>query len=391
MFEIKNSNIATFLTEKPQCPYCKSSLVIKHGHTTTGNNRFRCRKCGKTWVLEKNEVIRPDLAEIVEAYLMGRTYRDLVEVYHSSPLRINQKIRDFLDGCPPWEQYVDACVKSHEPRMVYLVGRTFSCYREGQKGNTMYLALAVDSLSTVVLGYEVDTKESSNVWLRLLDRLNSRGVICPTFISNGANAIDEAIMTIFPYSNIKITYHRAYHDKELLCCLGRLPINNKLINEAIKAYDTLRNNNLNKYLMLSNDIKVKDILRAAPELFVKRLKERLENSPRIRIEGMISAFQSRFEKFHMLKGDPLPIINGWIARWMLAKLDIGFSRLSVYKQVPCSTSFKSFSCGNLPTVLKLDIDNPILKSFVIEIAARGLQIPMEPFACEMKLDKCSLI
>jgi len=45
---------------------------------------------------------RPDIADIVEAYLTGPTYRDLVNVYHSSPLRINQKIRDFLEGCPNW-------------------------------------------------------------------------------------------------------------------------------------------------------------------------------------------------------------------------------------------------------------------------------------------------
>jgi transposase-like protein len=104
------------------CPYCRSAKVIKHGTTSVGNTRFRCRNCGKTWVTERKDAGKPDISDVVEAYLNGRTCRDLVEVYHSSPLRINQKIREFLDGCPPWEEYLDSVVKKHEPRLIYLFG-----------------------------------------------------------------------------------------------------------------------------------------------------------------------------------------------------------------------------------------------------------------------------
>ena len=378
-------------TEKnPNCVYCNSSKVIKHGKTSTGNRRYRCRNCGKTWVLEKSETVRPDIADIVEAYLQGRTCRDLVSVYHSSPLRINQKIREFLEGCPHWEEYIDTCMKRHEPRLVYLLGRKFSCSCKGSKDNTMYMALAVDAMSTVVLGYEISTRESYQVWMNLLDKLNCRGVIVPTFMANGSKFIEEAVKVIFPYSSLRIYYHRAYRDRELNCCLSRLPINGKLINDAIKAYDTSKNKNLNKYLKNTNDKRLKDILLSSPEHFIKRLSERLNSKARIRIEGLTSAFQSRFEKFHMLKGDPEPVINGWIAHWMLSRQDFGFSRLSIYTQVPCSTSFKAFSCGNLPPKLNLKEDSPLLKTFVIEIAARGLQIPIMYAKCEMKLDKCSL-
>ena len=40
--------------------------------------------------------------------------------------------------------------------------------------------------------------------------------------------------------------------------------------------------------------------------------------------------------------------------------------------------------------MHLDDDSPLLKTFVIEIAARGLQLPVISAKCEMKLDKCSL-
>ena len=376
--------------EKPSCIYCKSNKVIKHGQTSTGNKRYRCRNCSKTWVVEKNETLRPDLADITEAYLMGSTCRDLVSVYHSSPLRINQKIREFLNGCPDWEDYLDACLNIQEPKMIYLIGRNFSCSVNSSNNNQLYLALAIDALSTVVLGFEIGECESQEVWIKLISRMKSRKIVTPTFLTNGSKFVEEAIQSSSPESAIRITYHRVYRDKELACCMSRLPINIKLINEAVKSIETLKNKNLNKYLNNSHDSKLFDILRSSPERFSKRLKERIDNKPKIRVEGLTHAFQSRFEKFHMIKGDPYPVINGWIARFMLTALDIGFSRLSMYMQIPCDTSFKSYTCGNRPKVMQLKEDSPFLSAFVIEIAARGLQIPTSTFQCEMKLDKCSL-
>ena len=379
-------------TEKnPLCIYCKSSKVIKHGQTSTGNKRYRCRNCGKTWVLEKNEAIRPDLSDIAEAYLSGRTCRDLVSVYHSSPLRINQKIREFLDGCPHWEDYLDACVPEHHTRLIYLIGRNFSCQSKGAKSNTMFLAMAVDALSTVVLGYEISAKESKNTWLYMLDRLNCRGIKCNTFITNGSKQIEESVLAVYPEATLEITYHKAYRDKELTCCLSRLPVNIKLFNEAIKVFDGVKHPKLLSYLNDDHGHRAKEILKSAPEMFAHRLKERLDSKPRVRIDGLGTAFKMRFEKFHMLKDNPYPVINGWIAKWMVNRLDMGFSRLSVYMQLPVATSFKAFSCGSLPVLLQLSPESPLLKTFIVEIATRALQIPGVNFTCEMKLDKCSLI
>ena len=96
-----------------------------------------------------------------------------------------------------------------------------------------------------------------------------------------------------------------------------------------------------------------------------------------RFEGLISAFKSRFEKFHLIKYDPYPIINGWIAWWMLVPLTIGFSRLALYFQHPCKTYFKNFNCGSLPECWELPIDSPEMKRFIIELAVRALHIPIK--------------
>ncbi|TAL67762.1 MAG: hypothetical protein EPN82_13395 [Bacteroidetes bacterium] len=379
-------------TEKnPTCIYCKSSKVIKHGQTSTGNKRFRCRNCGKTWVLEKNETIRPDTHEIVEQYLGGRTCRDLVDVYHSSPLRINQKIREFLEGCPHWEDYLDLSVSHHETRLIYMIGRNFSCLAKGSKSNQMFLAMAVDALSTVVLGFEIGRKDSKTLWTHLLDRMSKRGIKSRTFITNGSRQIEEAVQQIYPEADLKITYHKAYRDKELTCCLSRLPINPKLFNEALKSFEFVKKENLLHYIKDINGHKTKELLKQSQDVFAHRLRERLDNKPRARIDGLGTAFKMRFEKFHMLKENPFPVINGWIAKWMLNRLEFGFSRLAVYMQMPVATSFKNFSCGSLPELLQLGEESQILKVFVVEIATRAVQIPGVNFTCEMKLDKCSLM
>lgn len=376
--------------EKITCIYCKSSKVIRHGKTSTGNRRYRCRNCGRTWVIEKAEIVRPDIATLTEAYLSGRTFRDLVEIYHSSPLRINKKVREFLEGSPNWEEYLDLCVPKHNVRLAYLVGRTFSAATSEKPDHTMFIAMAVDALSNVVLGFELSETDNYQTWFSLLERLRRRNIEIPTFMSNGSIHIEEAVGDVFPNSTVRLFYHRSYRDREVQCCLSRAPINNKLINDAIHAYEICNNQNLSRYLKISNDKFFHEVLKNSPDYFCRRLQERLDNKPKIRIEGLSNAFQARFEKFHMLKSDPFPLVNGWIAKWMVQPLDIGFSRLAIYMQIPVATNFRTFACGQKPTLNLISIESPILKTFIVEIAARALQIPIFYNRCEMKLDKCSL-
>jgi hypothetical protein len=364
--------------------------VIKHGKTSTGNRRYRCRNCQRTWVSEKIGTQRPDLSELVETYLSGRTYRELVETYKSSPLRINQKIREFLASCPNWEDYVDACTTIHESRLIYIISKSFSCSVKGDGNNLMFVGMAVDALSTVVLGYQVGTMETQELWTSLFERLYNRGIKCNDFMSNGSNFVDEAINKFYPNSNHRIFYHKAWRDKELVCCFSRLNSKSRLVSEAIKSYDNLKNANLVSYLKFYDENRLKEEIINSPEDFTKRLKERIEARNLLRIEGLLSAFQRRFEKFHMLKDDPEPLVNGWIARWMTRKLEFGYSRLSVYAQIPSITSFKMFSCGQIPKPILFREDNTMLKAFMIEIAARGFQVPIYYLSCEMMPEKCCM-
>lgn len=359
------------------CPFCHSSKIIKHGKTSAGIQRYRCLFCHKTWVENKASQKKPDIGTLTEAYLSGYSYRALHELCQSSPIRINQKIRKYLIGCPSWEDYLDACTSKHEARLIHLVGTKFKCTLSNNQKNTMYLALAVDALSTVVLGYEIGKGNSKEVWLRLLDRLNCRGFVCPTFMSYGFKSINDALEIVFPYATNFNDFTRARYEKLLkyeLCCTTHTK---DMMQEAINAYEHNRATHLENYLMIFKDKRMKQIVYESEKYFINRLKERMDEDSSIRFEGLCGAFEKRFEKFHMIKYDPTPIINGWIALWMLKPLPIGFSRLSLYLQQPCKTYFKNFNCGTLPRPMSLCLDSQEMKTFVVELAVRSLHIPFK--------------
>lgn len=357
------------------CPFCKSSKIIKHGKTSAGIQRYRCLYCHKTWVPSKVFKHEPDIGALTEAYLSGNSYRELCSVYRTSPIRINQKIRDYLIGCPSWEEYLDACSPKHEARLVHLVGKKFKCTLSGNKEHTMYLALAIDALSTVVLGFEIGRRDSIDLWTRLLDRMNCRGFVCPTFMSYGFKTIDEALKIVFPYSANYNNFTRARYDKQLRIELYSFPDTKKMMQEAIDAYKGNNATHLENYLVIFKDKRMKQIVYNSEEQFIHRLEERINDRSQIRFEGLCSAFQRRFEKFHMIKYDPWPVINGWIAWWMLIPLSIGFSRLSLYLQRPYKTRFKNFNCGTLPTAADLPISSSEMRTFIVELAVRSLHVP----------------
>lgn len=360
-----------------KCPYCNSLRVIKHGRTSTNNPRYRCRYCHKTWVETKLTKKVPDFGALTEAYLGGYSYRDLRSIYPNSPTRINQKVRKYLLGCAHWEEYLDACSPKHEARLIHLVGTKFNCSSENSDENCMYLVMAIDALSTVVLGFEIGKRESKDLWVSLLDRMNCRGIMCPTFMSYGSRKIEESLKIVFPFASTYSNFTRTFYDKDLKSKIYHSLDNRKLILDAINAYESNRRFNLENYLVIFKDKKMKKLVLSSQEDVLSRLKERMGMKHKTRFEGLLAAFHKRFEKFHMIHYDPYPIINGWIAWWMLAPLPIGFSRLSLYLQHPHETHFKNFNCGTLPLDLNLSLESDEMRTFVVELAVRSLHIPIK--------------
>ena len=72
------------MTKANNCIYCKSENVIKHGKTRSGDPRYRCKDCEKTWVKGIKLYKKPDISAIAESYLLGFSIRDLVPFFKSS-------------------------------------------------------------------------------------------------------------------------------------------------------------------------------------------------------------------------------------------------------------------------------------------------------------------
>ncbi len=376
---------------KPNCPFCESDKVIKHGKTLTGNPRFRCRDCKKTWVAEKAENFRPEVTDIAEAYLNGMTFRELVDVYHSSPLRINQKIRTFLEECPQWGDYLDYVVKPGKIKVVALLGKSFACACKDADKNSMHIAFAIDVLSGVVLAYAVQSNDNSTLWEMLLRDLKMRKFDVESFLSNGTTKITNAISEIFPKSTLKINYEKAYRENEIGCCLNKITQETKLLEDAITVLDSVENTNLSKLVREKFDMSLEQIVEELHDDFINRLKDKFDDKVNPKQDSFSKAFQKRFEKFHMIKENPRPLVNGWIALAMQKRLNNGFSRLALYAQNPYASSFTDFVTMSKPVALNLDKNSPLLKSLIVEISARALQLPVVFSKCEMKLEKCNYL
>jgi len=356
------------------CPSCESSHIIHYGRTNKGTERFHCMDCNKTWSdYLKREC--PSIVELVEEYLLGETYRQLQEKYHLSSHHLNERIRCFLSHLPNWECFIDLCVpKNRDSRLIHLFGLEFNCYDHEINDHKMYLALAVDAISTLVLGFEIGNIGSDDIWYYLLDRLNCRGIICPIFLSTSLPQIDDALKLIFPQSTQLTNYYRYVYDRDLQKRVKLTKETDRLLTEAFASYQNVIKPQFREYSFMFKEKNMRDILQLSRNYFVQRLETRITTRTLRRIEGLKEHFIERFKGFRILKDDPFPLVNGWIAQSMLQPLDFGFSRLSLYMQIPVNTFFKDFSENKLPEKMNFDERSDEMRKFVIEIAIRGLQI-----------------
>lgn len=374
-----------------RCIACDSVKVIKHGKTANGNSRLRCKECNKTWATNKAKEPKPDLRLLTEKYLNGLTFRELVPLYHSSPLRINQKIRETLAKAPDWENYLDNVVSKKRTDIIYLMGKSFACnYKTNTEDSSNYkfLALAVDGLSSMILGYEIGQDDGPELWNNLFARLSKRGFSAKIFMSNGNRNIMEATEQYFPNAETKINYYRAFREKEIECCLSKLPLKHKLIHDAFSYYNTLENQNLQNLLKKEFNMDLREALMENYHDFIAVVNKKSEQKTLNRVDCLAEDFKARFERFHMIKDDPRPIINGWIALKMLENLEFGGNRLSLFNQQLLNLDFAGFTQNETPSVVEIGGNYNDLKLFVIEIGSRVLNMPITVSKCGLDLSKC---
>jgi transposase-like protein len=360
------------------CIHCHSYNFIKHGRTSSGSTRFRCRDCKKTWINNEEHYIKPDINEIAKKYLAGASLRDLVSIYKSSPLRLNQKLRAHLEKCVSWENYIDTHFNYISTKLTLLVGVNFSCVNDfATENNQMFVAMAIDAYSSLVIGYEINTYDEANVWNRLLKRMKKRNVICDNFMSNGSMHIVEGIERNYPQANHMSGIHKVIRENEIVSTLNteEQKCKNKLINETINNFNKIDNTTLNQYLIQELKMDFKQCLNNNYCDYLKCLTSDCNKSTRKRLDNLVDEFKSRFEKFHSLKEEPAPIINAWIAHKMLEKDVNGFSKLELYSQKLLQANFSNFTENQPPSQLDLKGQNQLLAQFVCQVGAKITLIP----------------
>lgn len=352
------------------CISCNSQNVIKHGKTSAGLPRYKCKDCKKTWTHGAVQKDRPSMDQVVSMYFDGHSTRDLVPIYRSSPSRINNKIREFLCKCPSWENYLDRNIESHSSSLILLTGINFSCNCEHDDCNNNFLAIAVDAVSSMIIAYEISINYKLDVWDKLLTKLRKRNISSTNFIFNGDDKISLAINKHFPDSRTHISILKKIRRKEIINSLKFDKQSKTLVDQTLENFKYSDNKTIEKYLSEHNT-NFTEILNENISQYIAELKKFI-NDLKNNIDNLIQDFKDRFERFHMLKCEPTPIVNGWVAYQMLKPMENGFNRLSLYKGYPEDSNFKKFTEDKVSS--KLSLDNPNLFSF--EIARNILSIPI---------------
>src|SRR5262249_7464806 len=106
------------ITQVLHCPYCQGTDIVRHGTTSEGKQRHRCRACrrgrGRTFLLAYTDAgLLPEVKQqIVDMAMNASGMRDTARVLHVSPTTVrnelkkrrptsNRSIRRHGSPCPP--------------------------------------------------------------------------------------------------------------------------------------------------------------------------------------------------------------------------------------------------------------------------------------------------
>ncbi len=87
------------ITQVLHCPYCQSTDIVRHGTTSEGKQRYRCRACrrgqGRTFLLVYAYAgLSPEVKrQIVEMAMNASGIRDTARVLHVSPTTVIKELK----------------------------------------------------------------------------------------------------------------------------------------------------------------------------------------------------------------------------------------------------------------------------------------------------------
>jgi transposase-like protein len=87
------------ITQVLHCPYCPGTDIVRHGTSSEGKQRYRCRACrfgrGRTFLLDYTYVGQsPEVKQqIVDMAMNASGIRDTARVLHVSPTTVINELK----------------------------------------------------------------------------------------------------------------------------------------------------------------------------------------------------------------------------------------------------------------------------------------------------------
>ena len=87
------------ITQVLHCPYCQDTDIVRHGTTSEGKQRYRCRACrlgrGRTFLLEYTYAgLSSEIKQqIVDMAMNASGIRDTARVLHVSPTTVIKELK----------------------------------------------------------------------------------------------------------------------------------------------------------------------------------------------------------------------------------------------------------------------------------------------------------
>ena len=87
------------ITQVLHCPYCQGTDIVRHGTTSEGKQRYRCRTClegrGRTFLLAYAYAgLSPEVKQqIVDMAMNASGIRDTARVLHVSPTTVIKELK----------------------------------------------------------------------------------------------------------------------------------------------------------------------------------------------------------------------------------------------------------------------------------------------------------
>jgi transposase-like protein len=87
------------ITQVLHCPYCQGTDIVRHGTTSEGKQRYRCRECllgrGRTFLLAYTYAGQsPEVKQqIVDRAMNASGIRDTARVLHVSPTTVLKELK----------------------------------------------------------------------------------------------------------------------------------------------------------------------------------------------------------------------------------------------------------------------------------------------------------